>query len=117
MEEISEIIFNILNVASITSEASGGVFALMADSEDRNFVCYDLAYSDSTSKSGRKTLFVNINVVADSYQGALRIFDAVSPVLLANKIYIEDFKSEYISQNKEAMISAQFRYNKTIINL
>lgn len=114
MYNVSKIIFNMLNVASITSVATGKVWALLAEQGKVNFVTYAFNYDNSISKDNRTRITLIINCYGQTYDKALQMHDAVEAVLKANKIYMENLASGYVEDTREAAVRSTYDYRITI---
>lgn len=108
----SEYIYSLLNVASITNLATGGVFPLLAEQETNEFVTYNINVNNNQAKDNRTYYVVTINCYSNSYDDALKINDAVQTVLEANNIWMIDAESRYVDETNEANVKSTFTYKR-----
>ena len=115
MLELSEYIYNILNVVAITNIATGGIAPLLAEQEVTNFVNYEFGSKEDLTKDGRVALTLKVNCYATSYNKALEMFDAVETELKPLGKLI-NFDSSYLfEQTNDCVVMAVFDIKRKIV--
>lgn len=115
MFEISEKIFALLNVASVLAEATGGVSPMLSEQRQINFINYTFGSPDVLTKDNRVQLTVKIDFFAESYNKALKMYDAVHQVLSSQGYKVIDFDSEYLNiGTTDCAVYAVYNIRQTI---
>lgn len=112
MLEQSQYIYNLLNVASITDLATGGIFPLTAEQDITKLITYKLTVDNKDTKDNRNNYGLVLAMYHNTYDEALEVHDAVHAVLTANNMYLDQADAEYIEETNECAVVAVYNFKK-----